>query len=156
MHTKKLMLGLILITFVAMMVIFVPILTAQDPYDDGRINQGPHLGNAVVYCRNSGIEVYDWKASQQVFFASETEILAVSAKPDAPVEIKSQGGYSLYRLPGGEFQLNGPDELGNIWAFIWKECQPVITVSRSQSAVGGSSGGEEFKPPRLDIPTPGP
>ncbi len=137
-----------MVYLIGVAIIFVPILTAEDPYDDGRINQGPHLGSSVIYCRDGqnranrgnyregGIEVYNWTGANtgQVFFASEAEIQAVTVNPDAPVLIKSENGFRLYWLPDGQFQLNGVDDSGNEWAFIWEDCIPVITVAPPRNA----------------------
>lgn len=109
---------------------------AEDNDTDGRINPYMYLATGIIYCidRNGwvdtgtyeggGILVYLYYAPVQgvVFFSPESEILAVGV-PSTPTLIRAEGGFAFYRLPGGNFLMNGPNTDGTIFSFEWNGCQ---------------------------------
>ncbi len=112
---------------------------------DGRINQAEVLGGNAVYCidhngmptsdgwSDGGIRVLD-SNGQVVFFASAAEIDALGV-PDVNTLIQSEGGLSLYRQPDGGFSLNGFDEWGKPYTFVFNNCVPIGPVPYTHASI---------------------
>lgn len=110
---------------------------SEDNDDDGRINPYMYLATGIIYCIDNngyvdtgtyvggGILVYLYYAPVQgvIFFSPESEILAVGV-PSQPTLIRAEGGFAFYRLPNGNFQMNGPNTDGSIFSFEWYGCLP--------------------------------
>lgn len=109
---------------------------AEDNDTDGRINPYMYMATGIIYCidgngyvdtgsySGGGVLVYLYYAPVQgvVFFSPESEIRAVGI-PAAPTLIRAEGGFAFYRLPNGNFQMNGPNTDGSIFSFEWNGCQ---------------------------------
>jgi uncharacterized protein YgiM (DUF1202 family) len=97
---------------------------------DGRLNAYDDLGYALVYCMDAngytnagtfaggGIVVYFWNDSSIPLFASEAEIKATSNGQ----MVKQNGVFSLYIREEGGFLLNGIDQTGAAFTFVWDGC----------------------------------
>lgn len=109
---------------------------AEDNDTDGRLNPYMYLATGIIYCIDNngyvdtgsyaggGILVYLYYAPVQgiVFFSPDSEIQAVGV-PSTPTLIRAEGGFAFYRLPNGNFQMNGPNTDGSIFSFEWNGCQ---------------------------------
>jgi hypothetical protein len=102
-------------------------------FTDGRVNSWEAGAPAAVYCKYaddlhttfSGIEVLriDGETNNGVLalYATAEEIDAVDSQPATSTLITSESGYSLYRLPSGEFELFAPaDAEGKVYSFVWE------------------------------------
>jgi hypothetical protein len=136
--------------------------SADSLYPDKRINQGHHLGGGVVYCQdengiayNGGFDrgrivVLQWnEATQSASEAMEASLelvnsVGVPADPPGEAFIAAGGGYELWRLSSGEFQLRGNDEHGKPFLFNWSQCNPVI---RDPAPPLGPDTGPSCPPP---------
>jgi len=107
----------------------IGIKPGSDPAYDGRLNSGTLLGySALVYCvdkdgytntgsyAGGGIIVLVPSAGVRLW-ATEAQINAASSL------IENENNFSLYRLQGGQFMLNGPDEDGSGYSFYWRNCE---------------------------------
>lgn len=109
---------------------------AEDNDTDGRINPYMYMATGIIYCidgngyvdtgtyAGGGILVYLYYAPVQgvIFFSPEGEINAVGV-PSSPTLIRAEGGFAFYRLPSGNFLMNGPNTDGSIFSFEWNGCQ---------------------------------
>lgn len=158
--------------WLAVFIIFVTTLMVAMG-GDLRLNTVTHLGGLVVYCvdanrqasddwRSGGIQVmyYNQGSAREVLFVSSRAIERFGSSPSANVSLGTWNGLSgtvsLYRLTSGEFQLNGYDEYGKSFSFIWLEC-----VAEGMPAQAFGRGFESTFPPNLppqptNSPTPGP
>lgn len=105
---------------------------------DGRISQFLFTTDAIVYCRDwngwndtrtytgGGIIVYVWQGpvTGVVFYATEAMINATGIPGAQPALIRSESGFALYRLPGGDFQMTGPNRDGSSFNLRWSGCNP--------------------------------
>ncbi len=103
---------------------------------DGRISQFLFTTDAIIYCRDwngwtdtrtyagGGIIVYLWQGpvTGVVFYATEAMINATGIPAAQPALIRSESGFALYRLPGGDFQMNGPNRDGSTFNLRWSGC----------------------------------
>ncbi len=103
---------------------------------DGRISQFLFTTDAIVYCRDwngwsdtrtytgGGIIAYIWQGpvTGVVFYATEAMINATGIPAAQPALIRSESGFALYRLPGGDFQMNGPNRDGSTFNLRWSGC----------------------------------
>ncbi len=106
------------------------------PPDDGRLNNivvDPEQ-TVAVYCRSTGIEVIKPIGNQPVtvLFASFQEIAAMGA-PYTNTLIKAGFDASLYRLSGGEFQVNAPGLGGKEYIFTWSGCPGYTATTPSNT-----------------------
>ncbi|MBW4439174.1 MAG: hypothetical protein KME04_18690 [Pleurocapsa minor GSE-CHR-MK-17-07R] len=128
MHRLIKTLGLVLLVIGAMMMFMLPTLA-----QDGRINQSDNLGGYAIYCVDNnlnpalhydqgGIRVLD-STGLEALFVPNADIVAVG-EPEENTLLGSAGSLSLYRLGGYPwyFQLNGVDDSGKEFAFLWLEC----------------------------------
>lgn len=158
--------------WLAVFIIFVTTLMVAMG-GDLRLNTVTHLGGLVIYCvdtnrqasddwRSGGIQVmyYNQGSAREVLFVSSTAIERFGSSPSANTSLGTWNGLSgmvsLYRLTSGEFQLNGYDEYGKPFSFIWSEC-----VAEGMPAEARDGGFESTFPPNLppmppNSPTPGP
>ncbi len=94
------------------------------------------LGSVVAYCvdengdpassfNGGGILVLDG-SGRRILFASEEQIQAAGNNPAQTVPITSGSVYTLYRQPGGGFELDSqPDVEGKTYLGSWtSDCQP--------------------------------
>jgi hypothetical protein len=90
---------------------------ASPIFTDGRLNDNDPGQTAAIYCENKGITVYGFYhgISFVAFKASTAEINKVPEHPTVNTLIKQGHGIRLYRLTGGQFQINAPDG----YVFIW-------------------------------------
>lgn len=110
------------------------LVAAQE--SDGRVNPVEHVGGAAVYCvdelfspaahwNDGGIRVLDAKG-QELLFAPAADIEAAGNPPKEPVLVGSGanafGTLELLVLPNTDFQLNGTDEHGKSFEFVWGGC----------------------------------
>lgn len=113
---------------VALIVFMLPALA-----QDGRINQADNLGGYAIYCVDSnlnpalhynegGIRVLT-ASGAEALFVPNADIVAVG-EPAENTLLGSAGSLSLYRLGGFPyyFQLNGVDDSGKEFAYLWLEC----------------------------------
>lgn len=118
--------------------------SADSLFPDKRINQGDHLGGAVIYCQNDfglsyngtfdrgRIVVLQWneetQSAKEVLSLNWADYNSVPVPDDPPGEVllASGGGYDLYLLSDGNFELRGKDEYGKDFSFIWPQCDPVV------------------------------
>lgn len=105
---------------------------------DGRISQFLFTTDAIIYCRDwngwtdtrtytgGGIIVYIWQGpvTGVVFYATEAMINASGIPAAQPALIRAESGFALYRLPGGDFQMNGPNRDGGTFSLRWNGCNP--------------------------------
>jgi hypothetical protein len=93
---------------------------------DGRINDGgDQLGAPVaVYRTDQGIEIYlidpDDGHGDQIFVATDDEVVAVGDSPAENTIIDSASGVALYRLTSGEFQINATSFDGTPYSYIFE------------------------------------
>ncbi len=129
----------VILTLAMLAFLAVTIVSADDNIDpskrDGRINMAEWVNGNAVYCvdhtwtptslgwSDGGIRVLDG-GGQAIFFASAAEIDAVGV-PAVNTLIKSEGGLSLYRQPDGGFSLNGIDQWGKPFTFVFNSCVPI-------------------------------
>ncbi len=59
-----------------------------------------------------------------LFFGGMTvySTLATGIPAAQPALIRSESGFALYRLPGGDFQMNGPNRDGSTFNLRWSGC----------------------------------
>ena len=102
---------------------------------DGRLNPYLYSATGLVYCfdvdgytdrqnyAGGGIAVYLFYGETPgvVFVASEAEINSVGI-PGVPTVIRSESGFTLYRLPDGAFEMTGPSIDGGLFRFRWFGC----------------------------------
>jgi len=103
---------------------------------DGRVNPVEHVGGAAVYCvdadfnpapywNEGGIRVLDARG-QELLFTPAEDIQNAGGEPGEPVQVGSGanafGPLELWLLPKGTFQLNGTDEWGKAFEFVWGGC----------------------------------
>ena len=125
------------------------IVIADDNVDsskyDGRLNVAAWIGGNAVYCvdkswsptsdgwSDGGIRILDGNG-QAVFFASAAEIDAVGV-PTENTLVKSEAGFSLYRQPDGGFSLNGVDQWGSPYTFVFQSCVPIGPVPYTHASI---------------------
>lgn len=122
--------------------------------NDGRLNAIFHMGGSAIYCVNryldptssyddGGIRVLSINGQEQMFVPA-SKIAETGDHPAVDTMLaestNAYGVLRLFRLTGGEFMLNGIDEHGNPFWFIFKDCLP------QGPAVSGSSGGGGGRP----------
>jgi hypothetical protein len=101
--------------------------TADCPgFGDGRINRCDAGQTVAIYCMSDGaimvLNINTGKGSL-AFIATRADIDAGSAKPATNTVIKSGNGATLYRLAGGELQVNRPEpETGKMYAYRFVAC----------------------------------
>ncbi len=147
-----------LFTFVVLLALVFSIgltlVVAEGGYPaDGRINVGDHVGGNAVYCLNEkgqasgsyegGITILSTQGKtllladarvvdtpfQAALSGELTENMLIASAPDAygrPLD--------LYVLTTGELQLNGYDEHGKPFAFIWQGCEAVLPPAAAAPA----------------------
>jgi hypothetical protein len=98
-------------------------------FNDGRINKYVADDNqtATIYCTKSGgVEIYGFYngKSYLALRVTKAEIAAVPEHPAQNTLIKEAHGIRLYRLAGGQLQVNAPPlEAGKgDYTFIWDHC----------------------------------
>ncbi len=139
----------VFLVIVMLALLTVALVSADDNVDpsqrDGRINLGDWVGGNAVYCidhtgtptsdgwSDGGIRVLNGDG-QVIFFASAAEINAANATTDN-VLIKSEGGLSLYRQPDGGFSLNGFDEWGKPYTFVFNSCVPIGPIPYTHAEI---------------------
>jgi hypothetical protein len=121
--------------------------------DDGRINGLPWVngwGAIAAYCSDfstSGILILDSKG-QQLLLATPGMISPARASANSqnqPVQILSEGLYTLWAVPQNKFQVSSlPDYEGKTFLGLWTNCDPIRAPS-SISAPSGSCGIPEFQ-----------
>ena len=148
-QSRWLHVGLLCLALFALMAVGVVVVSADDNVDpskyDGRINMVEWVGNHAVYCvdhtgtptsdgwSDGGIRVLDG-GGQVVFFASAAEINAVGV-PAVNTLIKTEGGLSLYRQPDGGFSLNGVDQWGKPYTFVFYNCVPIGPIPYTHTSI---------------------
>ncbi|MBW4439173.1 MAG: hypothetical protein KME04_18685 [Pleurocapsa minor GSE-CHR-MK-17-07R] len=120
--------GIVLLLMGALGLLMLPALA-----QDGRINQADNLGGYAIYCVDSNLNPalhYDeggirvlTSTGLEALFVPNADIVAVG-EPEENTMLGSAGSLSLYRLGGFPwyFQLNGVDDSGKEFAFLWLEC----------------------------------
>jgi hypothetical protein len=105
-----------------------PTPTLKPLFTDGRVNIYDATETATAYCVNYG-DVQVWavrnSAGYYAFTATKAELNAQPFNPATPTLIKQGLGVSLYRLPNGQLQINGPSpDSGKTsqYAFAWSGC----------------------------------
>jgi hypothetical protein len=94
---------------------------------DDRVNVEP-WASVAIRCEGQEIHVYAIDGNSRgelALVATEAEIAAVDARPAVNTLIDSAGSIRLYRLTGGEFQVNAPSlppEPAKEYVFIWDSC----------------------------------
>lgn len=141
--------GIFVIALVLTLLVVVMLLNVLA--DDGRLNAGVHLGGLSVYCVGDveNIRVLDQNGGEVLYVDSATlrqfpaalSVNTLIATTETPF-----GRLDLYRLTTGEFQLNGYDEYGKPFEFIWEGCR--------QASEDAAPRTEEAESPR-DTLTPG-
>lgn len=105
-----------------------PTPTLAPLFTDGRVNIYDATETATAYCVNYGdVQVWAVKDSAgfYAFTATKAELNAQPMNPASPLLIKQALGVSLYRLPNGQLQINGPSPDGgktSQYAFAWSGC----------------------------------
>ena len=143
---RILTLALVLVVLSCLMAVVVVADDNVDPSKkDGRINMVEWVGGNAVYCvdqawmptsdgwSKGGIRVLDG-GGQPIFFASAAEINAVGV-PAVNTLIKTEGGLSLYRQPDGGFSLNGIDQWGKPYTFVFQNCVPIGPVPWTHASI---------------------
>jgi hypothetical protein len=132
-HRKTpLLLGALLVA----VMLFGGLLLVAAQETDGRINTVEHVGGAAVYCvdqnfapasdwHNGGIRVLD-ADGQVLLFAPADEIIVAGDPPEETLMVGEGanpfGPLTLYFRPDSKFQLNGTDEHGKAFLFVWLDC----------------------------------
>ncbi len=162
--SKPFHLNALLLAIAIVMIATIAHIVAAAPDNDGRINVAPHLGGDVVYCVDANRNVTSNPASAglrllnlngvELFYVSARSIAAVPEFPAQNTLIAtgkgSFGAVSLYRLTSGQFQLNGVDEHGKGYSFIWNDCTPVNPIPDPHDPVpqdlniGNDSGNDTY------------
>ena len=105
-----------------------PTPTLPPLFTDGRVNIYDATETVTAYCVNYGdVQVWAVKdsAGYYAFTATKAELNAQPINPATPLLIKQGLGVSLYRLPNGQLQINGPSPDGgktSQYAFAWSGC----------------------------------
>ncbi len=149
MHIKSLRFWVLCALLLALAAITAVSVLADDNIDpskkDGRINEAEHVGGNAVYCvdhtwtptsdgwEDGGIRVLNGNG-QEIFFASAAEIDAVGV-PAVNTLLKTEGGLSLYRQPDGGFSLNGLDEWGKPYTFVFYNCVPIGPIPYTHAEI---------------------
>ncbi len=109
---------------------------------DGRVNSTEHVGGAAVYCvdqnfdpatdwHNGGIRVLDANG-QELLFAPAADVIAAGDPPEETVMVgegaNAYGPLTLYFMPNSKFQLNGTDEHGKDFEFVWDGCGSIVSA----------------------------
>ncbi|MBZ0277154.1 MAG: hypothetical protein K8I60_13470 [Anaerolineae bacterium] len=124
--------------------LFVVVMMLNVLADDGRLNGGVHLGGLSVYCTGDveNIRVLDQNGGE-VLYVDSTTLSQFPVAPSVNTRIATTmtplGRLDLYRLTTGEFQLNGYDEHGKPFAFIWEGCREASEDSASSESPRGTS-----------------
>ncbi|MFN8378012.1 MAG: hypothetical protein U0452_05010 [Anaerolineae bacterium] len=116
--------------------LFSGLMLASAQESDGRVNPVEHVGGAAVYCvdenlapaahwSDGGIRVLD-AHGQELLFVPAADIEAAGDPPEEPVLVgtgaNAFGTLQLIVLPNSKFQLNGTDEWGKSFEFVWGGC----------------------------------
>lgn len=154
MDLKKSHLFTFVVFFALLSSIGLTLVIAQSGYPaDGRLNVGDHVGGNAVYCldhKNQPSGSYEGGITV-VSTQGETLLLADPRAVDTPLQAALRGELAentrvesaidaygrpldLYVLTSGELQLNGYDEHGKPFAFIWTGCDAVLPPAASGSA----------------------
>ncbi len=128
---------LILGALVIVVLLFGGLMLVAAQETDGRVNAVEHVGGAAVYCvdenfepaadnwSDGGIRVLDAQG-QELLFAPAADIIAAGDPPEETVLVgegaNAYGPLTLYYMPNSKFQLNGIDEHGKDFEFIWGGC----------------------------------
>lgn len=132
-------------------VFFSSLMLAAAQETDGRINPVEHVGGAAVFCvdanftpsdqwNEGGIRVLD-AHGQELLFASADVIHQADLESGSPVLVgtgaNAYGPLELFVLPSTNFQLNGTDEWGKSFEFVWGGCgytveSPVVPLPTVQ------------------------
>lgn len=170
MARRLLLLGLVCLIMVSGLVV----LSAANGPGDGRINVGPYVGGLAIYCIDAngsaggsaagGIRVLSG-SGQEVLFASGADLAALldqaqnGSMAQNTLVASAPGPYgtgdvSLYVLTSGEYYLNGYDQHGSYFEFVWSGCESILPPrSRSNEAAPMST---EEPSPGLATSTPVP
>jgi len=120
---------------------------------DGRINVGDHVGGNAVYCLDAlGQPSGSYEGGIAVVSTQgKTLLLADPRDVDTPLQAAQRSELAentqaassvdaygrlldLYVLTSGELQLNGYDEHGKAFAFIWTGCEAVLPPAAAVAA----------------------
>ncbi|MBL8145877.1 MAG: hypothetical protein JNL34_05780 [Anaerolineae bacterium] len=134
-HSSRLLIvSVSVVVLMALLFSSLMLVTAQET--DGRVNPVEHVGGAAVFCvdadfnpaahwTDGGIRVLDAEGQELLFAAAEV-IQNSGRTPGEPVQVgtgaNAFGPLELLLLPNESFQLNGTDEWGKSFEFVWGGC----------------------------------
>jgi hypothetical protein len=88
--------------------------------------------NPISDWDRGGIRVLDINGNE-VLFVPSADIIAVGDNPAENTLLGAANGLELYRLVGGGFQLNGLDEHGQLFEFIFYNCLPIGPIPNTHN-----------------------